>query len=219
MPPVNDTFFHVTVIACFGTKPSAPLIPSRTSHLRRSRISTPSWSFLVRKSRSILKKFPDELFKSIFERSSGDFSSFYSKNFPMNYSKKYLDQIVDINFILKLCTLYIYIYILYGLIYSFFFIPPKVYTWLPPISVRRPYFPYTTFAEKYPYETGVILLRPTFDREHERVRVTFWGVGELQVTVYRYLERSDFIFTIIDYDYRSFFFRDKHEFDKFDLVE
>lgn len=101
---------------------------------------------------------------------------------------------------------YIYIYILYGLIYSFFFIPPKVYTWLPPISVRRPYFPYTTFAEKYPYETGVILLRPTFDREHERVRVTFWGVGELQVTVYRYLERSDFIFTIIDYDYRSFFF-------------
>lgn len=114
---------------------------------------------------------------------------------------------------------YIYIYILYGLIYSFFFIPPKVYTWLPPISVRRPYFPYTTFAEKYPYETGVILLRPTFDREHERVRVTFWGVGELQVTVYRYLERSDFIFTIIDYDYRSFFFRDKHEFDKFDLVE
>lgn len=114
---------------------------------------------------------------------------------------------------------YIYIYILYGLIYSFFFIPPKVYTWFPPISVRRPYFPYTTFAEKYPYETGVVLLRPTFDREHERVRVTFWGVGELQVTVYRYLERSDFIFTIIDYDYRSFFFRDKHEFDKFDLVE
>lgn len=114
---------------------------------------------------------------------------------------------------------YIYIYILYGLIYSFFFIPPKVYTWFPPISVRRPYFPYTTFAEKYPYETGVVLLRPTFDREHERVRVTFWGLGELQVTVYRYLERSDFIFTIIDYDYRSFFFRDKHEFDKFDLVE